>query len=137
MKISQILAGLSALLLFDAQAAMDHSAHRGNGIRAETGGTSCVRPTLSKMKPAHLSTVSPGAEFSFVVSNIDDPNQVSVQVKKQDVDIVSEFKDPFYVIKGKIPDSLSNTAARVDVKIDSKIASCRAAEGWLLKISEN
>lgn len=133
----QILASLFTVTLINAHAAMDHSAHRGGGAKAETGGTSCVRPVLSKMKPAHLSTVAPGSEFSFVVSNIDDPNQVSVQVKKQDVDIVTEFKDPFYIVKGKIPDSLRNTAARVDVKIDSKVASCRAAEGWLLKISEN
>jgi hypothetical protein len=137
MKSIQILAALFAVILLDAHAAMDHSAHRGKGARAETGGTSCVRPVLSKMKPAHLSTVTPGSEFSFVVSNIDDPDQVSVQVKKLDVDIVAEFKDPFYVVKGKIPDSLSNTAARVDVKIDSKVSSCRAAEGWLLKISTN
>jgi hypothetical protein len=137
MKKKQILAALFAVTLIDAQAAMDHSAHRGKGARAETGGTSCVRPLLSKMKPTHLSTVAPGSEFSFVVSNIDDPDQVSVQVKKQDVAITTEFKDPFYVVKGKIPDSLRNTAARVDVKIDSKVSSCRAAEGWLLKISEN
>jgi hypothetical protein len=137
MKKMHILAALFAVTLFDAHAGMDHSAHRGGGAKAETGGASCVRPLLSKMKPAHLSTVAPGSEFSFVVSNIDDPNQVSVQVKKQAVDIITEFKDPFYVVKGKIPDSLHNTAARVDVKIDSKVASCRAADGWLLKISGN
>jgi hypothetical protein len=135
MKIKKLLAALFAVILLDAHAAMDHSAHRGKGARAQTGGASCVRPILSKIKPAPLSTVAPGSEFSFVVSNIDDPDQVSVQVKRQEVNIVSEFKDPFYVVKGTIPDSLSNTAARVDVKIDSKVSSCRAAEGWLLKIS--
>jgi hypothetical protein len=136
MKKIHTLAAMFAVTFVDANAAMDHSAHRGGG-KAETGGASCVRPQLSKMHPAHLATVAPGSDFSFVVSNIDDPKQVSVEVKKQPVDVVTEFKDPYYVVKGKIPDSIRNTAARVDVKIDSKVSSCRAAEGWLLKISEN
>lgn len=136
MRITYLLAALVAVTVFDANAAMDHSQHRGGG-GTEMGSATCVRPLLSKMQPAHLSTVMPGSAFSFVLSNVDDPKQVSVQIKKQDVDIVTEFKDPYYVIKGKIPDSLRNTAARVDVKINSKIASCRATEGWLVKISEN
>jgi hypothetical protein len=136
MKKIHILTSFLAVTVIDAHAIMDHSRHRGGG-GSDTGGTSCIRPLLSKMKPAHLATVAPGSEFSFVVSNIDDPKQVSVQIKKQDVDVTTEFKDPFYIVKGKIPDSLRNTAARVDVKIDSKISSCRAADGWLLKISEN
>jgi hypothetical protein len=70
-----------------------------------------------------------------VLSNVDDPSQVSVEVKKQPVKVNAVFKDPFYVVSGKIPADLSNTAARVDVKIDSKVPSCRAEEGWLLKIS--
>ena len=135
MKHTHILAALLAVLLFDAHAAMDHGAHGGG--KSAMGGAACLRPLLSKMQPAPLATVAPGSAFSFVVSNIDNPKQVSVQVKRQAVDVVAEFKDPYYVVRGKIPDSLRNTAARVDVKIDSKVASCRAAEGWLLKISEN
>ncbi len=132
-----ILTALFVFSFIDAHAAMDHSAHRGSSVKPDTGGAACVRPQLSKMQPAHLATISPGSEFSFVISNLDDPEQVSVQVKKQAVDIKTEFKDPFYIIKGKIPDSLRNTAARIDVKIDSKVSTCRAAEGWLVKISEN
>ncbi len=119
-----------------AVAAMDHSRHRG-GRGAGMGSASCLRPQISKMIPAHLATVAPGSDFSFVLSNIDDPEQIFVEIKKQPVKVTAEFKDPFYVVKGKIPASLHDTAARVDVKIESKIASCRAADGWLLKISEN
>ncbi len=137
MKKTHLLAVLLAASMFDVQAAMDHSAHRGRGAKAETGGAACLRPQLSKMQPAHLATVAPGSEFSFVVSNLDDPDQVFVEVKRQPVEIQTEFKNPYYVIKGKIPESLRNTAARIDVKIDSKVASCRAEDGWLLKISEN
>ena len=134
MKKIIMLAILFAVSLVDAQAASHHGGHRG---RPAMGGTTCVRPQLSKMQPAHLETVAPGAAFSFIVSNIKDPGLISVKVKRQDVDIKTEFKDPYYIVKGKIPTSLSNTAARVDVKIDSDIASCRAEDGWLFKISEN
>jgi hypothetical protein len=133
MKKIKLLPALLAVFLFDAHATSHHGGHGG---KPAMGGASCIRPTVSKMQPAHLATVAPGSAFSFVVSNIDDPKSVSVEVKKQAVDIVPEFKDPFYIIKGKIPSSISNTAARVDVKIDSKVPSCRLAEGWLLKISE-
>ena len=131
-----MLVALCTIVTLDAYAAMDHSAHRGSSKPA-MGGTSCVRPQMSKMQPAHLATVAPGTEFSFVVSNLDDPEQVSVDVKKQAVDVIAEFKDPYYILRGKIPASLSNTAARINVKIDSKIATCRAEDGWLIKISEN
>jgi hypothetical protein len=134
MKKKQLLAAMFAVTLFDANAAMDHSGHQGGG---ESSGANCVRPHLDKIKPAHLADVSPGSEFSFVVFNIDDPKQVTVKVKQKPVDVETEFKDPFYVVKGKIPSSLHNTAARIDVKIDSKHTPCRAEQGWLVKISEN
>lgn len=137
MKKLYVLAVLCALFVAEnASATMHHSRHRG-GRGPAMGGTTCLRPQLSKMIPAHLATVAPGSDFSFVLSNVDDPGQISVEIKKQPVAVVTEFKDPFYVVKGKIPGSLRNTAARVDVKIDSKVASCRAEEGWLVKISEN
>jgi hypothetical protein len=134
MKKILALAALFAISLLDAQAASHHGGHRG---RPAMGGATCIRPQLSKMQPAHLATVTPGSEFSFVISNIDDPGLISVKVKQQAVDVKTEFKDPNYIVKGKIPASLHNTAARVDVKIDSAISSCRAEDGWLVKISEN
>jgi hypothetical protein len=134
MKKLHVLSALFTLFLVDANAAMDHSGHGGG-----SGGSdvNCIHPRLDKIQPAHLATVAPGSEFSFVVFNIDNPKVVSVMVKKQPVDIKTEFKDPFYVVKGKIPDSLRNTAARIDVKIDAKYNPCKAAQGWLVKIAEN
>jgi hypothetical protein len=133
---------LGALLTFSslgAYAAMDHSGHTGmsGGGSMESSGSACIHPHIDKIKPEKLATVSPGAEFSFVVFNIDKPEQVSVTVKQQPVKIKTEFKDPFYVVRGHLPDSLKNTAARIDVKISSKFTSCRLQDGWLLKISEN
>jgi hypothetical protein len=129
-----ILATLLTVTAFDAHAIMDHSRHRGS---SGSSNATCLHPRLDKMQPAHLATVSPGGAFSFLIYNIDDPKQVTVEVKKQPVDVVFELKDTFYVVKGKIPDSLRNTAARIDVKINAKATSCRAADGWLVKISEH
>ena len=135
MKIT-ILVALFAVYVSQAYAATHHSGHRG-GRAADTWETNCLHPRIDKLKPAHLATVAPGSEFSFVISNIDDPSkQISIQVKQQAVDFTTEYKDPNYLIKGKIPASLQNTAARIDVKINAKATACRSAEGWLVKISE-
>ena len=138
MQLIKCLLLFSALIILDdAIAAMDHSGHTGSGGgSSEASGSACIRPHLDKIKPERLATVAPGSEFSFVVFNIDKPEQVSVAVKNQHVNIETEFKDPFYVVRGKIPDALANTAARIDVKIDSKYPSCRLQDGWLIKISE-
>jgi hypothetical protein len=139
MKKMQMLAAMFAVSLFDVNTAIAevHSGHGGGSGGGDSSDASCLHPHFDKIQPAPLATVAPGSEFSFVVFNIDDPKQVSVKVKQKPVDVETEFKDPFYVVKGKIPDSLRNTAARIDVKINSKYSSCRAEQGWLLKISEN
>lgn len=136
--IKLLMVGVLFFYLFDASA-VDHSAHggMGGGAGADSIGSTCIKPRLDKIKPAHLATLAPGSEFSFVVFNIDNPDQVSVVVKQQPVAIETEFKDPFYVVKGKIPDGLHNTAARIDVKVSSKYHDCRLQDGWLVKVSEN
>ncbi|MEQ1486271.1 hypothetical protein [Methyloglobulus sp.] len=133
----QLLAAMLAVILFDANAAMDHSGHGGGGSGNGGSDVTCMHPRLDRIQPAHLATVAPGSGFSFVVFNIDNPKLVSVMVKQKPVEIETEFKDPFYIVRGKIPDSLRNTAARIDVKIDAKYNPCKATQGWLVKISEN
>ena len=86
--------------------------------------------------PPHLATVAPEAEFSFLAFNIDKPEQTSVTVKNIPVEVTAEFKDPYYLIKGKIPASLKNTAARINIKVSAKSPHCEAENGWLLKISD-
>jgi hypothetical protein len=134
MKKIILLAALFAVSLPYANAASHHGGHRGRA--ASTWDTNCLHPRLDKLQPAHLATVAPGSEFSFLIYNIEDPKHVTVEVKRQPVDVTFELKDSFYVVKGKIPANLSNTAARIDVKINAKASACRAAEGWLIKISE-
>lgn len=118
-----------------AHAAMDHSAHGGS---KGSGGESmtCEKPQLSKFSPVNLALVPPSSEFSFRVLNIQHPEQISVTVKNIPVKVSADFKDPFYTVTAKLPDSLRNTVARINIKIDAKNAHCEAENGWLVKISE-
>lgn len=118
-----------------ANSAEHHSGH-GGAMGGGGGGASCVKPHLSKFTPAHLSTVAPGAEFSFVAVNVHKPEQITVKVKNNPVPVVAEFKDPFYLVKGRLPESLRNTAARITIKVTSKSPHCEAENGWLVTITE-
>jgi len=129
---------LSALFLIafninTAHAVMDHSTHGG-----KSGGESaaCEKPSLSNFLPVNLAIVAPSSEFSFRVSNIQRPEQITVTVKNIPVEINAEFKDPYYNITAKLPDSLRNTVARINIKVSGKNAHCEAENGWLVKIAE-
>jgi len=119
-----------------ANASEHHSGH-GGGSGGGGGSTAatCGKPQLGKFLPPHLGTIAPGGEFSFLVFNIDKPEQIAVTVKNIPVEINAEFKDPYYLIKGKMPASLVSTAARINVKVSAKSPHCEAEAGWLLKIS--
>ena len=139
MNKSKILALFIIVCFFNttAIASEHHSGHgggKGGGSGNSTG--SCEKPRLGKFLPAHLATVAPESEFSFLVFNIDKPEQVSVTVKNIPVEITAEFKDPYYLIKGRIPSTLNNTAARVNIKVAAKSSHCEAEDGWLLKIAD-
>lgn len=120
-----------------ASTAAEHHSGHGGGKTSGGGSTAgaCGKPHLGKFLPPHLATVLPGAEFSFMAFNVDKPEQISVTVKNIPVEISADFKDPYYLIKGKLPASLVNTAARINVKVSAKSPHCEAENGWLLKIS--
>ena len=118
-----------------ANAEMDHSVHGGNGS-IKSSGSACEKPVLSKFLPANLALVAPNSEFSFRAVNIQHPEQISVTVKNIPVEIVPEFKDPYYAITAKLPASLRNTVARINIKVNGKTSHCEAENGWLVKISE-
>jgi hypothetical protein len=71
-----------------------------------------------------------------LVFNIDKPEQVAVTVKNIPVEVTAEFKDPYYLFTGKMPASLVNTAARINVKVSAKSPHCETENGWLLKITD-
>jgi hypothetical protein len=120
-----------------ASATEHHSGHGGGNAGGGGGGRAgaCAKPHLGKFLPPHLATVAPEAGFSFTAFNIDKPEQISVTVKNIPVEVTSEYKDPYYLMKGKMPASLVNTAARINIKVSAKSPHCEAENGWLLKIS--
>jgi hypothetical protein len=134
------IAIIGFILPFSAALGVDHSGHNMSAGSTNTNAdtvTTCLKPHVTKFSPAHLATVGPGSEFSFVAFNIHKTENISVTVKKIPVEITSEFKDPYYIVKGRLPDSLKNTAARINVKVSGKSSHCETENGWLLKISDN
>ncbi|MCX7097534.1 MAG: hypothetical protein NTV43_06460 [Methylococcales bacterium] len=132
-----LMLGIAVFNINLAHASEHHSGHGGGamgggGVTAAT----CGKPRLSKFLPPHLATVAPGSTFSFLVFNINKPDQVEVTVKGIVVETEAEFKDTFYKISGKLPASLVNTAARVNIRVRAKSPHCEAEDGWLLKIAD-
>lgn len=120
---------------FNSFAAMDHSGHNMNG-GAGSSSAACMKPHFSKFQPEHLATIAPESEFSFMVMNVQKPQQIEVFVKSQPIKINVEDKDTFMIVKGKLPADLKNTAARIQIKVSTKIEKCNAEDGWLVTITE-
>ncbi len=137
MKKSNLLTILCFVSLFNmADAMAGASGHAGHSPGGGGGGENCLKPRLSKFLPAHLSTVAPESEFSFMAAGVQHPDQISVTVKSIPVKLTVEDKEAFYLVKGKLPPSLTKTAARINIKVTSKYSRCDAESGWLLKIAD-
>ncbi len=126
---------MACFALSAAQATEHHSGHGGGAMGGGGSGAACIKPKLAKFFPEHLATAAPESDISFVVLNINHPDQIEVTVKGIPVTTDAEFKDPFYLVKAKLPASLRNTVARINVKINAKSAHCEAEGGWLVKIA--
>lgn len=120
-----------------AHAQGNASMHDGHGAGGG-GGSACQKLRLNKDKlvPAHLAEVAPESDITFNVFGFDKPENLEVTVKKIPVPITTEFKDPFYVVRGKLPAELKGTYARINVRLKSPIVKCISEDGWLVKISE-
>lgn len=118
------------------QASEHHSGH-GAGMTSGGGSASqCMKASLERFNPPHLTKVAPGSVFTFYAFNIDSPEQLSATVKKIPVELTAEYKEPYFLVKGKLPDSLVNTAARVQIKASAKSPHCEDEQGWLLMIGD-
>ncbi len=119
-----------------ANAAEHHSGHGGGGGGGGGSENSCIKPRLDKFFPPHLETAAPGSSLSFMAFNVAKPEQISVTVKTIPVKVTIEDKESFLLVKGTLPESLNNTVARVNIKVDAGSSKCSAEDGWLVKISD-
>ncbi len=132
MKTTIAISVLASTLLFFSAGAYAAGGHDGGGGSGNKSGGGCKTTVINHIVPKHLTVVYPKSDFSFWVRGIKDPSEVEVTAKKIPVPVTSEDKGTFFAFKGTLPDSLSNTAARIQVKVHSK--KCPADKGWLLKI---
>ena len=102
---------------------------------ADPDKAQCKKPKFRKFMPPPKSEVAPGTEISFHVTHVIEPESIKVTAKKIPVDIVVEDKNAFYNVKGKLPESLQGTYARISIKAGSG-TGCKEQDGWLLKITE-
>ncbi|MGZ5017281.1 MAG: hypothetical protein ACXV8U_16015 [Methylobacter sp.] len=127
---------ISCFSISAGYAAEHHSGHGGSSGAGGGGESGCVKPQLTKFLPANLATVAPGSAFSFYAFNVEKPEQIKVTVKTIPVEITTEDKESFYLVKGKLPAELVNTTARINIKVNAKIPRCNGENGWLVKIAE-
>jgi hypothetical protein len=130
------LVAVSFLLYIPAVQASEH--HSGHGAGMSGGGgagaSQCQKARLERFNPPHLAKVAPGSDFSFYAFNIENPGQLSATVKKEPVELTAEYKEPYFLVKGKLPAHLTKTAARIDIKASAKSSHCEEEKGWLLII---
>ncbi|HEY8218637.1 MAG TPA: hypothetical protein VIF86_00905 [Methylobacter sp.] len=139
MKTPRLLPLFFMVCCFNISAGYASEHHSGHGASSGGGGGSesaCLKPQLTKFLPANLATVAPGAAFSFYAFNVEKPEQIKVTVKTIPVEVTTEDKDSFYVVKGNLPAELVNTTARINIKVNAKVARCNGENGWLVKIAE-
>ncbi|MGZ5621207.1 MAG: hypothetical protein ACXWFG_10105 [Methylobacter sp.] len=138
MKTSRLLPLFLIASCFTVGTAHAAEHHSGHGASSGGGGGEggCVKPQLTKFLPANLATVAPGSAFSFYAFNVEKPEQIKVTVKTIPVEVTTEDKDSFYIVKGKLPEELVNTTARINIKVTAKIPRCNGENGWLVKIAE-
>lgn len=93
----------------------------------------CKKPTFKNFTPAHLATVEPNTEFSFLASGLTNPDTINVTIKKQTVDVEIKKINNAFLVTGTLPESLHNTYARVVINATGT-NKCKGNDGWLLNI---
>lgn len=137
MKTPRLLAIFFIVSCVNISASYAAEHHSGHNMAGGGGGeNACLKPQLTKFLPANLATVAPGSSFSFLAFNVSKPEQIEVTVKAIPVEVTTEDKDSFYLVKGKLPAELVNTTARINIKVNAKIPRCNGENGWLVKIAE-
>ncbi|MDO9140891.1 MAG: hypothetical protein Q7U38_11240 [Methylobacter sp.] len=135
-RLPAILLMISCFQVSAVNASEHHSGHGGGSGGGGGGENGCLKPQLTKFVPANMTTVAPESEFSFLAFNVEKAGQIKVSVKGIPVEVSSEDKETFFLVKGKLPAELVNTTARINIKVTAKVSRCNGENGWLVKISE-
>jgi hypothetical protein len=96
---------------------------------------SCEKPRFTEFVPADKARVAANSEFSFKASATTNPDRIKVTVKDQPVAMTVTPLKLGYLIKGRLPDSLQDGFARVNIEAESQ-NKCKGSGGWLLNISK-
>lgn len=102
------------------------------------GGSSrkvCDKLEFSEFNPADKANVSVGSEFSFKASLKINPDRIKVNVKDQPVAVTVTPVNLGYQVKGKLPESLKGTYARIAI-IAEGVDKCQGSSGWLVNITD-
>jgi len=108
------------------------------GYGSSSSGNSkkaCKPPKLIQYTPVHLSVVPSNSDFSIEVSSLTNPKSIEVTIKKLPVEVAITESKKGYLITGKLPESIKDTFARVEVRATGT-NRCKLSEGWLLNIKD-
>lgn len=108
-------------------------AYGGSGV---TNKKACIKPGLTRFTPAHLTVVAAESKFSFLASTSTNPSSIKVSVKKKAINVSIDKKQSGYSVTGKLPPSLQNTYARIEITATGT-NNCKGNGGWLLKIEDS
>lgn len=106
-----------------------------NAYGTSSSKKACKKPRFSEFNPPHLAKVTPQSEFSLLVSGKVIPESIKLSVKKEPVDIEINQQGSKLLITGKLPASLENTHARINVTAKGT-NQCKGSDGWLVNISK-
>lgn len=96
---------------------------------------SCTKPKFSEFVPADKTEVPAASDFSFTASAATYPESIQVTVKKQPVAIKVTENNGAYRVTGKLPASLRNTYARINISAEGP-SRCKGSGGWLINIAQ-
>lgn len=102
---------------------------------SSSSSKACAKPQFSEFSPANKAQVAPQSTFSFTASATTNPKSITVDIKKQAVDITVTPKNQGYQVNGKLPSNLKGTIARINITAESP-SNCKGSDGWLIDISE-
>ena len=115
--------------------ALSANVFAGYGSSSSSSKKSCKPPTIIQYTPAHLSVVSSNSDFSIEVSSLTVPKSIEVTIKDLPIEVVITESKKGYLISGKLPESLKDTFARVEIRAKGT-NRCKLSEGWLLNIKD-